>query len=103
MSNQQGQLNPDLKIRHISMISIAGVIGAGLFIGSGAVINSSGPGAILSYAFQGQLSSWLCACLVRWRLPIQQADLFLLMQLNRSGRGRVLQLDGYIGFSGLSL
>ena len=55
MSNQQGQLNPDLKIRHISMISIAGVIGAGLFIGSGAVINSSGPGAILSYAFAGTI------------------------------------------------
>ena len=53
MSTQQGQLKADLKIRHISMISIAGVIGAGLFIGSGAVINSSGPGAILSYAFAG--------------------------------------------------
>ena len=43
----------DLKTRHIAMISIAGVIGAGLFIGSGAVINSAGPGAILSYAFAG--------------------------------------------------
>lgn len=53
MSNQQGELKSDLKIRHISMISIAGVIGAGLFIGSGAVINSSGPGAIISYALAG--------------------------------------------------
>ena len=53
MGNQQGQLKSDLKVRHISMISIAGVIGAGLFIGSGAVINSSGPGALLSYAFAG--------------------------------------------------
>ncbi|MCG7334830.1 amino acid permease [Sporosarcina sp. ACRSM] len=53
--NQQGQLKSDLKIRHISMISIAGVIGAGLFIGSGAVINASGPGAILSYAFAGTI------------------------------------------------
>ena len=53
MNNQQGELKSDLKIRHISMISIAGVIGAGLFIGSGAVINSSGPGAILSYALAG--------------------------------------------------
>ncbi|MFC5589519.1 amino acid permease [Sporosarcina soli] len=52
---QQGQLKSDLKIRHISMISIAGVIGAGLFIGSGAVINASGPGAILSYAFAGTI------------------------------------------------
>lgn len=53
--DQQGQLKSDLKIRHISMISIAGVIGAGLFIGSGAVINASGPGAILSYAFAGAI------------------------------------------------
>lgn len=53
MSNQQDELKSDLKIRHISMISIAGVIGAGLFIGSGAVINSSGPGAIISYALAG--------------------------------------------------
>ncbi|MFJ7973510.1 amino acid permease [Psychrobacillus sp. NPDC096389] len=55
MNSQQGQLKSDLKIRHISMISIAGVIGAGLFIGSGAVINASGPGAILSYAFAGAI------------------------------------------------
>lgn len=53
MSNQQGELKSDLKIRHISMISIAGVIGAGLFIGSGAVINSVGPGSILSYTLAG--------------------------------------------------
>ncbi|TQR17922.1 amino acid permease [Psychrobacillus soli] len=55
MTSQQGQLKSDLKIRHISMISIAGVIGAGLFIGSGAVINASGPGAILSYTFAGAI------------------------------------------------
>lgn len=54
-TEQDQQLNPDLKIRHISMISIAGVIGAGLFVGSGAVINATGPGAILSYALAGFL------------------------------------------------
>ncbi|HJV44171.1 MAG TPA: amino acid permease [Bacillota bacterium] len=39
-----------MKMRHITMISIGGVIGAGLFVGSGAVIGSTGPAAILSYA-----------------------------------------------------
>ena len=53
MSTEQDQLNPDLKIRHIGMISLGGVIGAGLFIGSGAVINATGPGSILSYALAG--------------------------------------------------
>ena len=52
-SGTQPGMKSDLKTRHITMISIAGVIGAGLFIGSGAVINSVGPGAILSYAFAG--------------------------------------------------
>lgn len=53
MENQQ--LKNDLKIRHITMISIGGVIGAGLFMGSGAVIHSAGPGAVISYALAGLL------------------------------------------------
>lgn len=48
-------LKKDLRIRHITMISIGGVIGAGLFIGSGAVIHSAGPGALISYALAGLL------------------------------------------------
>jgi len=44
-----------LQTRHISMISIGGIIGAGLFVGSGSVINATGPGAILSYAIAGFL------------------------------------------------
>ena len=37
------------------MISIGGVIGAGLFVGSGAVVHSAGPGSIVSYALAGLL------------------------------------------------
>lgn len=55
MSNMTNGLQKNLKTRHISMISIAGVIGAGLFVGSGAVIHSAGSGAILSYSFAGLL------------------------------------------------
>lgn len=53
------QLQHQLKTRHISMISIGGIIGAGLFVGSGSVINSTGPGAILSYAVAGVLVVFL--------------------------------------------
>lgn len=53
LNYHQTQLKKDLKIRHITMISIGGVIGAGLFMGSGAVIHSAGPGAIISYALAG--------------------------------------------------
>ncbi|WP_445614034.1 GABA permease [Geobacillus sp. YF-1] len=48
-------LQKGLKERHMAMIAIAGVIGAGLFVGSGAVIHSTGLGAIVSYALAGAL------------------------------------------------
>lgn len=50
-SNLQNGLKP----RHLSMISIAGVIGAALFIGSGNAIASAGPAVILAYALGGLL------------------------------------------------
>ena len=37
------------------MISLGGVIGAGLFVGSGAVINTTGPAAVISYLLAGLL------------------------------------------------
>ncbi|NRD76835.1 amino acid permease [Bacillus sp. BRMEA1] len=55
MSHQQTELKKDLKIRHITMISLGGIIGAGLFVGSGSLINSAGPASIFSYVFAGLL------------------------------------------------
>ncbi|WP_326686230.1 amino acid permease [Streptomyces sp. NBC_01795] len=51
----QGGLQAGLKNRHLSMIAIAGVIGAGLFVGSGSGIAAAGPGILLSYALVGML------------------------------------------------
>jgi GABA permease len=48
-------LKRGLKQRHLTMIAIGGVIGAGLFVGSGVVINETGPGAFLSYLVTGVL------------------------------------------------
>ncbi|WP_158847809.1 amino acid permease [Saccharothrix deserti] len=48
-------LQPSLRKRHLSMIAIAGVIGAGLFVGSGAAIGTAGPGVLVSYAAAGLL------------------------------------------------
>ncbi|TFC01278.1 amino acid permease [Cryobacterium mannosilyticum] len=47
------QLAHTLKPRHLSMIAIAGVIGAGLFVGSGAAIQQAGPGILVAYAAAG--------------------------------------------------
>src|SRR3954471_13002347 len=49
------ELQRSLKQRHMTMISLGGVIGAGLFVGSGAVMNQTGPAAVLSYIAAGAL------------------------------------------------
>jgi GABA permease len=49
------QLQGGLHQRHLTMIALGGVIGAGLFVGSGAVIGQTGPAAVLSYVLTGVL------------------------------------------------
>ncbi|WP_077807664.1 amino acid permease [Neoasaia chiangmaiensis] len=44
-----------LKDRHIAMIALGGVIGAGLFVGSSAAIASAGPAVLLTYVATGLL------------------------------------------------
>ncbi|MFJ4921955.1 amino acid permease [Streptomyces sp. NPDC088725] len=48
-----GGLQAGLKNRHLSMIAIGGVIGAGLFVGSASGIAAAGPAILLSYALVG--------------------------------------------------
>ncbi|MEV7613580.1 amino acid permease [Streptomyces sp. NPDC089799] len=48
-------LSGGLKQRHLSMIALGGVIGAGLFVGSGAGIAAAGPSIVLAYAASGLL------------------------------------------------
>ncbi|MFF1605477.1 amino acid permease [Streptomyces mirabilis] len=48
-------LQAGLKNRHLTMIAIGGVIGAGLFVGSSSGIATAGPGILLSYALVGTL------------------------------------------------
>ncbi|MFJ8826326.1 amino acid permease [Streptomyces sp. NPDC102467] len=50
-----GGLQAGLKNRHLSMIAIGGVIGAGLFVGSGSGIAAAGPAILISYALVGAM------------------------------------------------
>ncbi|WP_442965304.1 amino acid permease [Pseudomonas sp. CGJS7] len=49
------QLGIGFKPRHLTMMSIAGVIGGSLFVSSGSVIHNAGPAAVLAYLAGGIL------------------------------------------------
>ncbi len=44
-----------LRSRHVTMITLGGIIGASLFVGSGNVVRAVGPAAVLSYLIGGLL------------------------------------------------
>ncbi len=47
------QLSQTLQSRHVSMISVGGMIGAGLFVSSSAAIAATGPAIVLSFMLAG--------------------------------------------------
>ncbi|EKF7120891.1 amino acid permease, partial [Escherichia coli] len=48
-----------LKPRHLTMISIGGVIGAGFFLGAGGAISLTGPSVVLAYLFGGIITLFI--------------------------------------------
>ncbi|ANP55061.1 aromatic amino acid permease [Streptomyces griseochromogenes] len=52
---EDASLSHGLKQRHLSMIALGGVIGAGLFVGSGAGIAAAGPSIVIAYTVSGLL------------------------------------------------
>lgn len=58
------ELKRSLKSRHLFMISLGGIIGTGLFLGSGYTISQAGPiGAIVSYLVGGFIMYLTMLCL----------------------------------------
>ncbi|WP_245654284.1 amino acid permease [Streptomyces violens] len=54
-TTESSGLRSELKQRHMQLIALGGVIGAGLFVGSGVVIEDAGPAAIISFLLAGGL------------------------------------------------
>lgn len=60
----QNELQRTMKGRHLFMIALGGVIGTGLFLGSGFTISEAGPiGAIMAYVIGGFLMYLVMLCL----------------------------------------
>ncbi|KIU06115.1 amino acid permease [Bacillus subtilis] len=64
MQNHKNELQRSMKSRHLFMIALGGVIGTGLFLGSGFTISQAGPlGAIAAYIIGGFLMYLVMLCL----------------------------------------
>ncbi|KAF9310852.1 hypothetical protein BG003_008033 [Podila horticola] len=82
-SDQQPMLAPEnelkrgLKARHLSMISIAGTIGTGLFLASGSSIAQAGPlGALIAYIMIGSMVFFMMTSLGEMATLIPTAGSF---------------------------
>jgi GABA permease len=79
------RLSKSLLARHLVMISIGGIIGAGVFVGSSAAIATIGPAVILSY-----LSAGIVVFAVIWilaRMAMDQPGLGSFTEYVRAGLG----------------
>src|ERR1700757_4172403 len=79
------ELSRSLRPRHVTMISIGGIIGAGLFVGSSAAIAAAGPGIVLSYLITGTLVLLVMRMLAEMAVSLPQVRSFT--EFARAGLG----------------
>ncbi len=79
------QLSQSLQARHISMISIGGMIGAGLFVGSSAAIAATGPAIVLSFLLAGGLIVFVMRMLAEMAVTLPGIRSFT--EFTRAGLG----------------
>src|ERR1700722_6086926 len=80
-----GGLKRSLAPRHVTMISMGGIIGAGLFVGSSAAIAAGGPAIILSYLLAGILVLMIMRMLGEMAVALPQVRSF--SEFARAGLG----------------
>jgi L-asparagine transporter-like permease len=78
-------LSRSLKPRHVAMISIGGIIGAGLFVGSSAAIAATGPAVVFSYLIAGILVLLVMQMLGEMAVALPQVRSFT--EFARAGLG----------------
>lgn len=82
------------------MIAIGGVIGAGLFVGSGVVIRATGPAAFLTYALCGALIVLVMRMLGEMAAANPSTGAFADYAAKAWAAGRDSRLAGCTGTSG---
>ncbi|MFY0760627.1 amino acid permease [Metabacillus dongyingensis] len=76
IENQEPTVKRKLKARHMSMIAIGGSIGTGLFLASGATIQSAGPG--------GSLTAYACIGIMVYFLMTSLGEMATYMPVSGS-------------------
>jgi GABA permease len=90
-------LRHSLRQRHMAMIAFGGVIGAGLFVGSGVVIKSAGPAAVVSFAITGLLVVLVMRMLGEMAVALPRAGSFYeYARLAFSDRPALGELAGFV-------
>jgi len=79
------ELSRSLQPRHITMISIGGMIGAGLFVSSSAAIAATGPAIVVSYLITGTLVLLVMRMLGEMAVTLPQVRSFT--EFARAGLG----------------
>jgi GABA permease len=69
-------LSRSLRPRHVAMITIGGIIGAGLFVGSSVAIAAAGPAILVSYALTGLLVMLIMRMLGEMAVDMPQVHSF---------------------------
>jgi GABA permease len=82
---EQQRLSHALRPRHVTMITIGGIIGAGLFVGSSVAISAVGPAVIFSYALTGLLILLIMRSLGEMAVEMPQVRSFT--EFARAGLG----------------
>ncbi|ENQ3079077.1 TPA: amino acid permease [Bacillus pseudomycoides] len=74
---QSNELKRTMQSRHLFMIALGGVIGTGLFMGSGQIVHNAGPGgAILAYLVGGFVMYLTMLCLGELTVAMPEAGSF---------------------------
>jgi L-asparagine transporter-like permease len=81
----KNELSRSLQRRHLTMISIGGIIGAGLFVSSSTAIKAAGPAAFISYAIAGFLILLVMRMLAEMATALPQVRSFT--EFSRAGLG----------------